>query len=155
MKVCWLPARPAVTSPRSLTHTADEFEPDEAEQAEEAADVQQALQQEEEAVRERLKQASKGPVKTQYLESKPAIVEPVAAPKKHLIAPPVGGALRAQKTARLEELRKVIKLRDSGEMLLYDASPLTAYELHTRHQSRRGSAELAPCPNLEARLACG
>ena len=46
----------------------DEFEPDE--QAE--ADIQQALQQEAAAVAERLKQANKGPVKTQFLASKPA-----------------------------------------------------------------------------------
>jgi len=113
----------------------DEFEPDEAEQAE--ADIQQALQQEEEAMRERLKQANKGPVKTQFLASKPAIEQPVSAPKKHLIAPPTQSSreLRAQKTARLEALRKVIQLR-TVDMLLYDASPLTAYELHTRHHSR-------------------
>ena len=111
----------------------DEFEPDE--QAE--ADIQQALQQEAAAVAERLKQANKGPVKTQFLASKPAIEQPLAAPSKHLIAPPTQSsrALRAQKTARLEELRKVIKLR-SVDVLLYDAAPLTAYELHTRHQSR-------------------
>ena len=113
----------------------DEFEADEAEQAE--ADIQQALQQEAAAVAERLKQANKGPVKTQFLASKPAIEQPLAAPSKHLIAPPTQSsrALRAQKTARLEELRKVVKLR-SVDVLLYDAAPLTAYELHTRHQSR-------------------
>ena len=110
----------------------DEFEPDE--QAE--ADIQQALQQEAAAVAERLKQANKGPVKTQFLASKPAIEQPLAAPSKHLIAPPTQSsrALRAQKTARLEELRKVIKLR-SVDVLLYDAAPLTAC---TKQRSRAG-----------------
>ena len=116
----------------------DEFEaePDEAEQQAEA-ELQQALQQEAAAVAERLKQANKGPVKTQFLASKPAIEQPLAAPSKHLIAPPTQSsrALRAQKTARLEALRKVVKLR-SVDVLLYDAAPLTAYELHTRHHSR-------------------
>ena len=55
----------------------DEFEADEAEQAE--PDIQQVLQQEAAAVAERLKQANKGPVKTQFLASQPAIEQPLAA----------------------------------------------------------------------------
>lgn len=128
----------------SLLCVADEFEEDDAAEAEQTpvSGIQQALQQEDEAVRARLKQAGVAPA-TQHLV--PAVSADPSPPvaRKHLIAPPTAQSrqLSEQKAARLDALQQVLQLR-SVDMLLYDAPPLTAYELHTRHQSRHLRAKM-------------
>ena len=63
-------------------------------------------------------------------------------PQRRFIAPPSNESrqLQAQRRARLKALRGAVQLRDfpgDGALTLYEAAPLTPYELHTRHQSRR------------------
>jgi len=43
--------------------------------------------------------------------------------------------LKQRKAARLAALRPKLQLRDVN-ITLYDAAPLTGYELYVRHQSR-------------------
>jgi WD40 repeat protein len=57
--------------------------------------------------------------------------------QRRFIAPPSNQTrqLKEERSARLKALRGVLQLRDV-DITLYDAAPLTPYELHTRHQSR-------------------
>ena len=85
------------------------------------------------------------PVKPALEPSEPRkMVAPVAptAPRRHFIAPPTNESrqLKERKAARLAALRPMLQLRDV-DITLHEAAPLTAYELHVRHQSRNVRAK--------------
>ena len=63
----------------------------------------------------------------------PPMAKAEPAPRR-FIAPPSNEArqLKEQRAARLKALRSVLQLR-AVDITLYDAPPLTPYELHTRH----------------------
>lgn len=68
----------------------------------------------------------------------PMMKTEVELPQRRFIAPPSNEArqLKDLRAARLKALRPVLQLR-AVEMTLYDAAPLTPYELHTRHASTK------------------
>lgn len=59
------------------------------------------------------------------------------APQRHFVAPPSNEArqIKEQRRARAKALRGVVQLKEV-DFTLYEAPPLTPYELHTRHLSR-------------------
>ena len=66
------------------------------------------------------------------------------SPQRRFIAPTSHEARqqREVRAARLKALRSVVQLRDV-DITLYDASPLTPYELHTRHKAGCARARTA------------
>ena len=73
-------------------------------------------------------QSARSPMQTEKVVPSPTT--------RRFIAPPSNEVrqIKEQRAARLKALRSVLQLR-AVDVTLYDAAPLTPYELHTRHQS--------------------
>lgn len=76
------------------------------------------------------------PFQAQYQRPAEPVVVGLTPPRRAFIAPPSGEdrATKDLKRERLRALRSVLTLTEA-ESVLYDAAPLTPYELHTRYQS--------------------
>ena len=78
----------------------------------------------------------------------PSYPDPAAdadfTPQRHFVAPASNEArqIKEQRRARAKALRGVLQLKEV-DITLYEASPLTPYELHTRHLSRHLHAKAA------------
>jgi len=82
--------------------------------------------------------AERAPPRAQEPPARKVVAAAVSAPPaRHFIAPPSQETmqLKQRKAARLAALRPKLQLRDVN-ITLYDAAPLTGYELYVRHQSR-------------------
>ena len=118
----------------------DEFEDDAEEEAPTAADAQKVIAEADSEMRARLAEA--GATRVGGAKMPPAAV--AAAPTKqppekfHFIAPPTHEERELQKLkgARLVALQGVRAQLSEVDAVLYDAPPLSEYELHLRQQGR-------------------
>ena len=124
----------------------DEFEDDAEEEAPTAADAQKVIAEADSEMRARLAEA--GAARVGGAKMPPAAV--AAAPAKqppekfHFIAPPTQEERELQKLkgARLVALQGVRAQLSEVDAVLYDAPPLSEYELHLRQQGRATKMKL-------------